>query len=99
MWNTLDMLVLFEERKSNILQKLKKSMKGIKFKKRIPTALSTSSFPLIKKSKYKNILIKYNINKKLGAKNGKEDMEIIRKKLIDIKSSAYSRKDKCDRLS
>jgi hypothetical protein len=28
--------------------------------------------------------------------HSKEDMEIIRKKLIDIKSSTYSRKDKCN---
>jgi hypothetical protein len=58
--------------------------------------------PLIKKSRYKNILIRmdntammYNINKKSGAMNSKEDMEIVRKKLLHIKSSTYPGKDKC----
>jgi ribonuclease HI len=57
--------------------------------------------PLIKKSRYKNIIIRmdntavmYNINKKSGAMNSKKDMEIIRSKLLNIKNSSYSGEDK-----
>jgi ribonuclease HI len=58
--------------------------------------------PLIKKSRYKNILIRtdntaamYNINKNEPILHSEEDMEIIRKKLLNIKRSTYVREDKC----
>jgi hypothetical protein len=46
-------------------------------------------FPLIKKSRY-------NINRKSGAMNVAEDMEIIKNKLLAIKSSTHSGENKCN---
>jgi hypothetical protein len=59
-------------------------------------------FPLIKKSRYKSILIRtdnitavYSINRKSGAMNVEKDMKIIREKLFGIESSTHSRENKC----
>jgi hypothetical protein len=60
---------------------------------------------LIKKSRYKNIIIKiltltlnttpiYHINKKSGALYVKKNLEIIKKKFFDIKNNPYPREDK-----